>query len=443
MRTIRWGVLAALLAACGESPTSAGPDGGPAGVRDAAPSPGADAGPASGTQDAAALAAPDAAAPSPADAGSASPRDGGRGPTCELEGASAAVKLTGFQQAFELADLTAGDGRIAFAYSWNQLARKLQVVEAATGAQVADGALANIDGLAIPRALDYAGGLYFVAGNFDDTASSLAPYTRVAYYDEAGSAKAWSEQQGFLAIAAAREAAGARVLAWGKAVAGETPVYLNRHDLAGALLDSSELGRNARRYNEWDLEWRAAEDRGMACGLIAVDGAEKLAVWPMAAQEAGPAPVATAVTIPASADQPSFGCRLSLGKDTAAVAVADGVGGARLIWISSDGSTLAGPVPFSTFKRAAKYDVAVGGGLTALAHLDESTGTPRVAIKVFPSPAGTPIELSAEADLNLGPVDFVGRKVRLARVEGGFAVAFDANIKLGQTDLYVRRVLCQ
>jgi hypothetical protein len=40
-------------------------------------------------------------------------------------------------------------------------------------------------------------------------------------------------------------------------------------------------------------------------------------------------------------------------------------------------------------------------------------------------------------------VDFVGRKVRLARVEGGFAVAFDANIKLGQTDLYVRRVLCQ
>jgi hypothetical protein len=46
-------------------------------------------------------------------------------------------------------------------------------------------------------------------------------------------------------------------------------------------------------------------------------------------------------------------------------------------------------VPFSTFKRAAKYDVAVGGGLTALAHLT-SDGTPRVAIKVFPAPRARP-----------------------------------------------------
>ena len=55
----------------------------------------------------------------------------------------------------------------------------------------------------------------------------------------------------------------------------------------------------------------------------------------------------------------------------------------------------------------------------------------------------TPIELSAEADLNLGGFDLTGRRVRLAAVPGGFAVAFDAVIKTGQTDLYVRRVLCE
>jgi hypothetical protein len=70
-------------------------------------------------------------------------------------------------------------------------------------------------------------------------------------------------------------------------------VYLNRHDLAGALLDSSELGRNARRYNEWDLEWRAAEDRGMACGLIRGGRGREAGGLADGGAGGGPGPVAT------------------------------------------------------------------------------------------------------------------------------------------------------
>ncbi|HEY3446922.1 MAG TPA: hypothetical protein VGK67_11185 [Myxococcales bacterium] len=401
-----------------------------------------DSGSRSGADAAATLWAPDAGASSVSDAGAAASPDGGP-LTCRLESSAQAVKLVGFQQEFELADLTAGDGNIAFAYSWNRMVRKLRIVEAATGKELADEVLTNLDGKAIPRALDYAGGRFFVAANFDDTTSAFYPYTRVAYYDGLGAAKEWSQQDDFLAVSAVREKSGGRILALGKVVAtGEQPVYVNRFDLFGGLVDSSELGRNARKYNEWDLEWRQAEDSGMACGLIFRDGTDSLAVWPMA-PDAAPNPVRTTLDLAATTDQPSFGCRISLGNALAAVAVADGVGGARLVWLGLDGSTLAGPVPFSAFKRAVKYDVAVSGRVTALAHLDESTGAPRVAVKIFPSPAEAPIELFAEADLNLGTFDFLGRRVRLARIDGGFAVAFDASIKLGQTDLYLRRILCQ
>ena len=85
----------------------------------------------------------------------------------------------------------------------------------------------------------------------------------------------------------------------------------------------------------------------------------------------------------------------------------------------------------------------MSGDTTALAQLDDSTGVARVQVRLYPNPAQTPIELLAESDLNLGSFDITGRRVRLAAIPGGFAVAFDAGIKLGQTALYVRRILCE
>lgn len=442
MTKSRWGLLAVLLLACGGGGASTA-DGGNVGKKDAGSVAGADAG-AVGSADAASPGA-DAGTMLATDAGAVAPSDAGA-LSCRLEAATSAIKLSAVQQQYELADLAAGDGDIAVAYAWNQTVRKLKVVEAATGKELSAEVLTDFSGASVPKAMDYAGGLYFVAGNMEDATGTLAPYLRVAYYNAGGYSQASGKQDGFLAMAAAREKAGGRVLAWGKpAATGETPVTVNRFDLKGGLVDSTELSRNARKYNDWDLEWRSADDTGMACGLTVEAGAETLAVWPMDATGSSLAQVKTSVAITSATttEANTFGCRISLGDGMAAVAVADGVGGARLVWFTGDGAPLAGPVPFSSFKRATRFDVAVDGAVTALAHLDESKGTPRVAVKVFPSPAGSPIELFAEADLNLGAFDLAGRKVRLVRAEGGFAVAFDANIKLGQTDLYVRRILCQ
>ncbi|MGC4115486.1 MAG: hypothetical protein QM765_12960 [Myxococcales bacterium] len=438
MRTIRWGLLAALLAACGGSPSTSRSDAGSPSKHDAAVWPGTDAGAPSA--DAAVISRRDAGSIATADAGGTA-ADGGV-LTCKLEPPEQAVRLTGQGELHELADLTFGDGRLAVAYSWNQSYRKLAVVDTG-GTLLSDETMGTIDGSTVPRAIDYADGVYFVAGNFDDSTSPLYPYTRLAFFDGTGVAKEWAQHDGFLSIAAAREASGGRTLALAKALAtGEQQVFVNRYGLEGELLDSTELGRNGRKYNDWDLEWRHADDTGVACGLVSAEGQDTLAIWPMAA-DAALEPVKTALAIPGATDQATFGCRLSLGQDMAAVAVADGVEGARLVWLGKDGSTLAGPVPFSTFKRAARYDVSVSGTATALAHLDDSSGTPRVAIKIFRTPADAPLELSAEEGLGLGAFDLVGRRVRLARIDGGFAVAFDANIKLGQTDLYVRRIVCQ
>jgi hypothetical protein len=432
-------VICLALCACGSS-ASLSPDGGP-------PHPALDA--ATPGADGAAL-APDASNPADAawtpDAGAAGLGDAGPGDTgplgCQLEKPESAIAKTGFQQEFELADLTVRDGLLGFSYSWNQGDRKLHIADAVSLQPVWDGVIGAISGDSIPRAMDLAGGVFFIAGNYD--ASGQTDYTRLAFMDAAGVAGASGQSYDFVAVAAAREKAGGRVLALGKLVGSDQPVYVNRYDLTGVRTVSFEIGRDARVRNDWDLDFSFEADSGVACGVsVDATGAEALALYDLTGTSFVEHVTSEALATASSSATATFGCRIARGAEFVAVALAEGDGSARLVWLDATGKTLAGPVPFSTSKNALNYDVAVSGDTTALAQLDDSTGVARVQVRLYPNPAQTPIELLAESDLNLGSFDITGRRVRLAAIPGGFAVAFDAGIKLGQTDLYVRRILCE
>lgn len=407
---------------------------------------------AGGPEDAMTVSVPDAGTAAGGDAGSK--RDGG--PivvpdagvvTCRLEPATSALKRSGWQQEHDLADLSGNAGYLAFASSWNHQ-RMLGLVDATTLATVFPKAtdvvqeeILSMTGAAIPRAVDVADGLAFVAGNFDATGST--PFTKITYMDYSGTESGTARTDDFTAMAAKREKTGGRVLALGKPVGTEQPVYMNRYGPDGTLTSSFEVGRDARKSNQWDFDWLYDDDQGLACG-VSLDGLqEMLTTFQLSADLATPRRTSEKIAAVTTADGSAFGCRIAVSADGAVVALAEGDGGARLLWLNPDGTIRAGPMPFSAYKLAFKYDVAANGKLTALAHLDESTGTPHVVVRIFPTPAGTPIELYGEKDLNLGTFDLVGRRVRLARIDGGFALAFDASIKIGQTDLFVRRILCE
>jgi hypothetical protein len=436
-------LLIALLTACGGSSLFS-VDGG-VGRRDAS----------AGTSLDAAIHASDAGARWQ-DAGTTPVGDAGSaGFSCWLDDGAQAIKISADLQQNQLADLAARDGKLGVAYLQDGHDPRLYVADyswpdggadAVTFAELYDGTTAAI-GTATPAALDFADdGLFFVAGN--SAAGAAAPLTRLAWLDAAGAAKGDGTTNGFTAMATAREPSGALVLALALAQGApdggtEQLVFANRYDLSGQLSGSFEVGRDTRTTNEWDLAWTWADDTGLACGVSLGTDSELLTLFEVGATAATAHPTGEKLVAPAVAADDSFGCRIALDGTQVVVALSEGEAKARLLWLSPTGDTLAGPVPFATSRGASTYDVAAGGGLTALAFLDDSSGVSHVVVRVWPAPGRAPFELDAESGLGLNGIDLTGRRVRLAAVAGGFLVAFDAGIKTGQGDLYVRRVQCQ
>jgi hypothetical protein len=184
----------------------------------------------------------------------------------------------------------------------------------------------------------------------------------------------------------------------------------------------------------------------VACGVSRAGPSEVLSLFELSGGAVLHRPTSLKLAPPPASGEPRFGCRLSVGRDFAAVVVAESEEKPRLVWVSTasgESALLGGPVPLlPAYVQARMYDVAVSGALTAVAYVDNPTGAARITVQIYDSPGGIPIEtLRGNEGVSLGA--FSTGRVRLVRAAQGFVLAFDASVAGGaRTDTIYRVVAC-
>ena len=387
------------------------------------------------------------------DAGTALGFDGGSdtGPTsvrCTL-GPAEQVKEPFGTYSFNLYGLVAPPGHLALSFSrvsGSGTERFLRILDEAPVRDTPVTLRAQGQGF-IPVELDYQGGRYFLAGNDESGGKILGV---AGYSDDFGTLKNFGFSPGHEVVSGVRESSGGRVLAFSRS--GATPpvvtAVIDRFDEAGKLTETLPLTTLSRGVNQWDLEWRHDLDEGEACGTSVSGANEVLTLFHQSEGTVTERPSTFKLAPPPAAGISKFGCRLSLGPAFAAVVVAESEGKPRLLWLatsSRDATVLGGPVPLlPAYVGARQFDVAVSGGITAVAYLDNPTGAARITVQIYPAPGALPTVLKGDEGLSLGA--FSAGKVRIVRAganSGDFALAFDAtSAATARTDTYFRRIRC-
>jgi hypothetical protein len=361
-------------------------------------------------------------------------RDGGEdagvsSPSCARGETLVDIETSG--EPLSLGALAVGPDRIAIAYRRGQTA-VLQIVDG-SGQIVASPEVSGLGALE-PKALAYGGGRFLLAG-----ANELG--SGVAFFDQAGVQGGLSTFGDVQPMGVAQVGEGGFMLAVGRAPTGGGERAISGLWLGSdaAVLDLEPMAASQRSSLQWDLAWRAQGD-GVACGSAIETEQEWLALYGQGTRSGATVLTTEPIAPRGAAPDDFFGCRLSLDEDLVAVALAESGGQSRLVWLSANGTALAGPTPFlGAPLQASHFDVASSAAATALAFFDPA-GAPRVAVRLYPSPGASPIELDADDGLDLG--DFTVGTVRVESRGGGYLVAFDATQRAGPSHLFVRELVC-
>lgn len=296
--------------------------------------------------------------------------------------------------------------------------------------------LTGISEAFIPVSLDVTPAGFLIAGNDE---SSGSPVGHLAWIDAAGQLGEKGSTAGRRLLGAVGEDDGARTLALQGA-----EVVSDRYNGVGAHTERIALAPAGRDLDQWSIARRESDGRMFACGYTRDGGNDLLTVFELSGSTVTPRASTHAIAPePGGAETARFTCRIALGVDFAAVAVAESGGRPRLVWFDDEGRVIAGPVPFLPEHATGplpSFDIAVNGDNTAVALFDSSTGASRIVVRVFSGPGFAPVDVDVSSDLNLGTFD-PPRRVRLANVDDGFAVAFDARFG-NKTEIHYRPVSC-
>lgn len=329
--------------------------------------------------------------------------------------------------AFAIADALAG-----LAWSKDGLPRML-LFSTDDGSLVADNPVHDLGAL-VPEALDFGEGLFLLTGSTPAGGGS-------AYFDLAGVQGATSPLADLWPMAVSRTVEGGLVLAYGRrpTPSSDSAVLGLWLEPDASVRDSVPFGTPAHNEVRWDLA-RSPSGEGIACGSSSDPNGAWLALYAQGEQAVTAIPTAEKVAVLPEGEA-SFDCRIAVSESLRVVAFAETQGAPRVVWTAANGNVLAGPVPFlAAWRPAGQFDVAVREAATALAFFDNSSGAPRVSVRLFQTPGAEPVELRAEQGLGLG--SFVAQRVRVERAGSDFFVAFDAVQPTGATHLVVRKVAC-
>ncbi len=299
--------------------------------------------------------------------------------------------------------------------------------------------LKSVSGSFIPVGLAPTATGVLLGGNDESSGSSVGT---VAWIDNDANLLEMGTAGGRTVYGIVAEGAGARTVA----LSSGTPAKVVSDIFAadGTLDDTVELGVARRPQNQWALARRETDGRIFGCGYTTSGPSDFVTVYELEGSTATSRVTAQGLAPdPQSAEISRFACRIALGRDFSAVAVAETDGRPRLIWFGDDGNLLAGPVPFLPEHKTGTlppFDVAVNGDNTAVAFFDNSTGASQLVVRVFSGPGFAPVSVDVSGDLNLGNFT-VPRRVRLVNVGDGFAVAFEAPVG-NKTDIHYRPVSC-
>lgn len=326
---------------------------------------------------------------------------------------------------------------IAFRRIGSTTSRSLRLIERQGGAFVSLD-LKTVSDALIPVGLDLTPGGFVLGGNDESSGTSVAT---LAWVDTEAQTTESGSTNGRQMFGIVSEGDGARTVALDPSAPAR--VVTDQYDEVGALQATQELGPARRPSNQWALARRESDGRVFACGYTTSGPSDFVTVFELTDGTVTPRVGTQALAPDPQAGDSRFACRIALGRDFSAVAVAESGGRPRLIWFDDEGRVIAGPVPFLPEHESGRlppFDVAVNGDNTAVAFFDNSTGASQLVVRVFSGPGFAPVNVDVAADLSLGNFTAPAR-VRLVNVDDGFAVAFDAPLG-NKSDIHFRPVSC-